>query len=105
MKVVVSNTSPIRYLRVIGEQDLLYKLFKQIFIPEAVFQELKNKNAPLPVRTFIEPSLEWIHIINIKKVSSISGSSVIIPETQIGDEIASSFRPSLLLSSFCLTTT
>lgn len=38
--IVVSNTSPIMNLAVIGQLNLLEKLYQKIFIPEAVFHEL-----------------------------------------------------------------
>lgn len=38
--IVVSNTSPIMDLAVIGQLSLLEKLYHKVLIPEAVFQEL-----------------------------------------------------------------
>ncbi len=43
---IVSNSSPICYLRLIDRIHLLPALFGKIFIPEAVVQELSNE-APL----------------------------------------------------------
>lgn len=38
--IVVSNTSPIMNLAIIGQLNLLNRLYGKVFIPEAVFQEL-----------------------------------------------------------------
>ena len=40
MKTVVSNSSPICYLVLIGEIHLLPAMFKEISVPEAVIREL-----------------------------------------------------------------
>lgn len=51
--IVVSDTSPINYLVLIGLQDLLPDLFDRILIPEAVRRELQAEGTPEPVRQFI----------------------------------------------------
>lgn len=40
--IVVSNTSPIMNLAIIGQLNLLNRLYGKVFIPEAVFQELST---------------------------------------------------------------
>lgn len=42
---VVSNTTPIISLSAIGYLSLLPKLFGQVYIPKAVYQEIKSKKA------------------------------------------------------------
>ncbi len=54
MKPIVSNTSPIRYLTCIGEQDLLKRLFPEILIPKTVSQELTHQHAPEVVRNVLQ---------------------------------------------------
>ncbi len=46
--IVVSNTSPIVNLAVIGQTQLLYKLFRNIVIPEAVYEEIVVAGAGKP---------------------------------------------------------
>lgn len=60
MKTVVSNTSPIRYLICIDEQDILPQLFGRVWIPTSVFQELTDQSAPAHVRTFMRVPPGWI---------------------------------------------
>ena len=60
--IVVSNTSPINYLILIGQIDLLPKLFRQITIPQAVYSELFDKEAPNLVRTWIATPPDWLKI-------------------------------------------
>jgi len=40
--IIVSNTSPINYLILIGYINLLPELFQQIIIPQAVYRELSD---------------------------------------------------------------
>jgi len=58
----VSNSSPICYLRLIDQIDLLPALFGEIVIPEAVFRELSDKGAPQIVREWIEQPPAWLRI-------------------------------------------
>lgn len=72
MKTVVSNTSPLRYLTCIGEQDLLRRLFSKIFIPNAVFQELIHQQTPEIVRSIMQTRPEWINISDVECLSDMS---------------------------------
>jgi len=49
--IAVPDTSPICYLILIGEIDLLSKLFSQVLAPEAVLAELLHEDAPAAVRS------------------------------------------------------
>jgi len=48
--IIISNTSPINYLILIGQINLLPQLFQQIIIPQAVYTELSDRLAPPPVQ-------------------------------------------------------
>ena len=50
--IAVADTSPICYLILIGEVDLLPKLFSQVLVPEAVLAELLHEDAPSAVRSW-----------------------------------------------------
>ena len=58
--LVVSNTSPISYLVVIEQIDLLSRLFERIFIPEVVRDELSAPKAPPAVRQWIASPPSWL---------------------------------------------
>ncbi|NEP14963.1 MAG: DUF3368 domain-containing protein [Symploca sp. SIO2C1] len=57
--IIVSNTSPIFYLSTIGQLDLLRKLYNEIFIPTAVFNEITNVGNTDASATIV-PTLSWI---------------------------------------------
>lgn len=44
--IVVSDTSPINYLLLIDQIDLLPRLFEQIMIPDIVRDEMLDSSAP-----------------------------------------------------------
>jgi predicted nucleic acid-binding protein len=46
MSVVVSDTSPINYLVLIGRIELLEKIYGRVIIPLAVFDELQRAATP-----------------------------------------------------------
>ncbi|CDM93489.1 MAG: DUF3368 domain-containing protein [Limnospira sp. PMC 1291.21] len=60
--IIVSNTSPINYLILIGQIDLLPELFRQVIIPQAVYSELSDTEAPNLVRTWITTPPNWLKI-------------------------------------------
>ncbi len=64
-KMIVSNTSPLRYLIDIDEQNLLPELFGRIFMPKAVYLELTHPNAPEKVRNYVQASPNWLHICEV----------------------------------------
>ena len=57
---VVNNTSPISYLILIGEEELLPALYDHVLIPEAVRRELSHPEGPDPVREWMPSSPSWI---------------------------------------------
>ena len=67
--IIVSNTSPINYLILIGHINLLPKMFKQIIIPQEVYNELSDAAAPLPVQTWIATPPEWLKVQSINQPS------------------------------------
>jgi len=68
--LVISDTSPICYLVLIGEIDILAKLYHQVLIPQVVQEELSHKKSPDLVRNWINDLPCWLIIKNI----DISGS-------------------------------
>jgi len=58
--IAVADTSPICYLILIGEIDLLPKLFSQVLAPQAVLAELLHEDAPATVRSWASNLPSWI---------------------------------------------
>ena len=51
--IVIADTSPINYLILIGEIEILPKLYGRILVPPSVCGELKSLDAPKLVRLWI----------------------------------------------------
>ena len=48
--IIVSDTSPLNYLVLIGNVEVLPQLFGQIIIPQAVFDKLSHTKTPAPIK-------------------------------------------------------
>ncbi|MBV9034384.1 MAG: DUF3368 domain-containing protein [Acidobacteriaceae bacterium] len=64
MRVVVADTTPIRYLTSIGYLDLLPRLFENVLIPAVVYEELQHPATPQPVRAALKPTPTWLKVIS-----------------------------------------
>ncbi len=60
--IIVSDTSPINYLVLIGDIEVLKELSGQFIIPHAVFTELQDRGTPKQVRAWINSRPAWIEI-------------------------------------------
>lgn len=67
--IIVSNTSPINYLILIEQIDLLPRLFQQITVPQAVCDELLASDAPQSVRAWISNPPDWLKIHTVSSPS------------------------------------
>ena len=60
--IVVADTSPLNYLLLIDEIDLLPTLFGHVLIPIAVLRELKHAKTALRVRQWVENPPSWFEV-------------------------------------------
>lgn len=60
--IVVADTSPLRYLILIGEIELLPRIYDEVIISDGVLSELKNDNTPEAVRDFIIDLPDWVKV-------------------------------------------
>ena len=63
--IVVSDTSPICYLLLIGEIELLPQLYGQVLIPRIVQQELSDDRSPVAVKNWITAPPKWLIIQDV----------------------------------------
>ena len=59
---VVSDSSPICYLGLIGQMDLLPRMFGEVVVPEAVMNELSHSSSPVPLRSWLAQPPKWLTI-------------------------------------------
>lgn len=60
--IIVSDTTPINYLVLIGEAEILKHLFGQVIIPQAVYDEFHNPGTPQLVRAWADAAPSWLEI-------------------------------------------
>lgn len=60
--IVVSDTSPLNYLVLIGKAEVLPKLFGRVVVPTAVFEELSHDGAPMEVRKWLAGTPAWLEV-------------------------------------------
>jgi uncharacterized protein len=61
--IVVSDTSPLRYLILIGHADVLPQLYGKVLCPPEVISECLHSNAPATVRDWASSPPGWLHVI------------------------------------------
>jgi len=67
--IAVSNTTPLRYLIAIGQENLLAQLFEKVLVPVAVHQELTDARAPESVRDCILSLPAWLEVREVHETS------------------------------------
>lgn len=93
--IVVADTSPINYLLLIGQIDLLPQLFQKIIIPEAVRDEMLDLGAPIVLQQWIAQPPNWL---NIQAVSAIAADlSTLDPGEQAAITLAQTLPADLLI--------
>lgn len=60
--IVVSDTTPINHLILVGKIFILPELLGKVIIPFAVFQELQTDKTPKVVKMFIENLPDWLEV-------------------------------------------
>ncbi len=79
--LVVADTSPVNYLVLIAQVDLLPQLYSRIVIPPAVLTELKHPLAPKSVRDWVDKAPKWLEVLTPK-------SSLILAQLDQGESEA-----------------
>jgi predicted nucleic acid-binding protein len=60
--IVIADTSPLNYLILIGEIDVIPRLYGRVIIPSAVLSELQSSQAPKAIREWIRNPPEWLEV-------------------------------------------
>ena len=60
--IVVSDTTPVHYLILTGNESILPILFNTIIIPDAVILEMSHSSAPEQVRNWVKDIPDWVKV-------------------------------------------
>ena len=61
--IAVSDTSPLNYLALIGEIELLPRIFTRVLIPPAVISELHHARTPPVVAAWAANLPSWVDVV------------------------------------------
>ena len=75
--IVVADTSPVRYLILIDEIELLHRIYGRVVIPDAVLRELTNQGSPKKVRDFFDNKPDWFELGRLANNLEISLTEVL----------------------------
>ena len=62
MSLVISDTTPLNYLILIGDIDVLPRLFGKLLVPPAVIHEMRHPKAPAAVALWTASLPAWIEV-------------------------------------------
>lgn len=65
--IVLSDTSPLNYLILIGHVEILPAIFGSLIIPEAVADELRHPRAPSTVQGWVAVPPTWCQILPVTR--------------------------------------
>ena len=81
MSLIVSDTTPLNYLILIGRVDVLPQLFDWIIVPQAVVREMLHPKAPPVVSNWAAQLPAWVDT-QLPEVSDVSALSLGPGETE-----------------------
>ncbi len=61
--IVVSDTSPLNYLVLVGAIEVLPQLFGMVHVPPIIVEELSHERAPSEVKQWLASLPEWIRVV------------------------------------------
>ena len=95
--VVIADTSPLNYLVLIRQIELLPRLFTQVFVPDAVIEELGRPETPAEVTRWAASTPGWVrHLVSLPIESDPSLDRLGMGE-RAAILFAKSLRPDVLL--------
>jgi predicted nucleic acid-binding protein len=66
--IVIADATPLNYLVLIHQADLLSALFGRVLIPPAVLEELQQSETPKSVRAWIAAPPAWLQVQSLHSV-------------------------------------
>lgn len=76
MRLIVADTSPLFYLLLIGQIDLLPQLFARVLVPDAVFKELCHSATPEPAREWANALPAWVEVMSVSAIDDAALQSL-----------------------------
>ncbi len=97
MPVVVSDTSPLRYLIAAGQADLVGKLFGTVLIPRAVEREILDPHSPSSVQQWMAQRPAWLQIRDVQSRPDVGLTEQLDPGEADAIHLAVELRAEVLI--------
>jgi len=68
--IIVADTSPLNYLVLLGQQDLLLTMYGSLIVPRAVLIEMQHAAAPSVVQAWSANPPSWVSIRSAKQIDT-----------------------------------
>lgn len=68
--IVVSDTTPLRYLAVLGHLEFLPRLFGPVYCPKAVVNECLHPRAPAALQAWVKSPPSWLMVAEVDEVAA-----------------------------------
>jgi hypothetical protein len=68
---IVCDTSPITNLAAISQLELLHAIYSEIFIPQAVYDELTQVGYSVPGMVEVQ-TLDWIKVMTVRNLTQVA---------------------------------
>jgi predicted nucleic acid-binding protein len=95
--IAVSNTTPLRYLIAIEQEDLFPGVFEKVFVPSEVHEELTNARTPERVREFVRSSPPWYEVREVRNAPAIPFPAILHRVEQEAILLAEAVKPDFVL--------
>src|SRR5437764_750595 len=60
--IIVSDTTPLNYLILIDQVQILHELYDSVLIPQSVFDEMQRAETPTEVRAWFAARPRWLEV-------------------------------------------
>ena len=82
--IVVADSSPLHYLILVEEAEILRRLYENVLIPDAVAAELRASSAPRQVSEWMSRPPSWLRIVEVTAEEIVS----VADELDLGERAA-----------------
>lgn len=82
--IVVADSSPLHYLILLEQPEILRRLYENVLIPDAVAAELRAASAPRPVSEWMSRPPSWLRIVEVTAEDIVS----VADELDLGERAA-----------------
>jgi predicted nucleic acid-binding protein len=82
--IVVADSSPLHYLILLEQTELLHRLYERVLIPDAVAAELRAEASPRKVSEWVSDHPSWLRVVEVSAEDIVS----ITDELDFGERAA-----------------